>query len=176
MLLIPLVILYAWVPSLVALRNPRACERWSERAITTGEVSLVELVAARRATTVVQVPSYMAAWPRDGIALPGLIAMSDDRVLGGGDMLIWHELAHQHQYRRDGALHFLTTYTVDWHRGLLAGCNFTQSYEAIAYEQEAHHMIESLQDELGGSRSPTFAFVASLLADPLRETRGVTES
>lgn len=175
-LLIPVVVLYLWVPSLAALHNPQACERWSDREVVAGEVSLVELVAARRTTAVVQVPSYMAAWPRDGIALPGLIAISDDRILGGDDMLIWHELAHQHQYRRDGVLHFLATYTIDWHRGLLAGCNFTQSYEAIAYEQEAHHMIEHLRGELGGSQSPTFAFVASLLANPLQETRGVAES
>jgi hypothetical protein len=158
------------------MRDPRACDRWGEREVVTGEVSLVELVAARRATAVLQVPSYMAAWPRDGIALPGLIAISDDRVLGGGDMLIWHELAHQHQYRRDGALHFLTVYTIDWHRGLLAGCGFSQSYEAIAYEREAHGMIENLRDELGGSQSPTFAFVASLLVNPLQESRGASES
>jgi hypothetical protein len=159
-------LVYLWLPVLGATRDPDACERWSERDVVADEVTLTDLIEARTSTVVVTVPSYLAAWPRDGIALPGLIAISDRRVLEAGDTLLWHELAHQHQYHRDGSGRFLASYVADWHRGLAAGCGYTEAYESISYEREAHRMVDQLRDDLGGKHSPKFLLADALLTDP----------
>lgn len=116
----------------------------------------------------VKVPSYLAAWPHDGIALPGLVAVSDRRTLEGGDTLLWHEMIHQHQYRRDGSARFLFVYVVDWHRGLLSGCSLGESYAAIGYEIETHELIEDMRLDLGGVHSPEFTEFSGRLKDPDR--------
>jgi len=159
-------LVYLWLPVLGALRDPAACERWGERDISADEVTLSELIEARTNTLVVAVPSYMAAWPYDGIALPGLIALSDQRLVEVGDTLLWHELAHQHQYRRDGSLRFVASYVADWHHGLASGCDYAQAYRGIGYERQAHAMIDQLRDYLGGTASPSFLLADALLTDP----------
>lgn len=125
-----------------------------------------ELVRLRRETTVIKVPSYMAAWPRDGISLPGLVAVSDQRVLSGEDTLLWHEMIHQHQYRRDGSARFMVRYVVDWHRGLVRGCRFVAAYESIGYELETEALLRQLRVDLGGVHSEDFERIASMLEDP----------
>lgn len=159
-------LVYVWLPTLGAVRDPDGCERWGEREVVADEVTLPELIEARTSTVVVAVPSYLAAWPRDGIALPGLIAISDRRIHKAGDTLLWHELAHQHQYQRDGSARFIASYVSDWHRGLVSGCGYADAYEAISYEREAHRMVEQLRNELGGKHSPAFLLADALLTDP----------
>jgi hypothetical protein len=57
-------------------------------------------------------------------------------------MLLWHEMAHQYQFRRDGFGRFFARYAVDWHKGLLRGCSSREAYRAIGYELEADAMID----------------------------------
>jgi hypothetical protein len=160
-------VLYVAVPRAVARLSPGSCRVWSGRALTEDVwVSPADLVALREETTVVRVPSYLAAWPHDGIALPGLVAVSDRRTLRGGDLLLWHEMVHQYQYRRDGSVQFVLAYVADWHRGLAAGCSFGEAYSSIGYEKEAHELLEGIRDELGGVYSEEFVEFSVLLRDP----------
>jgi hypothetical protein len=115
---------------------------------------------------VVRVPSYMAAWPRDGIALPGIVAISDKRMLDDHDTILWHEMVHQHQYRRDGSVSFMMKYIADWHRGLLAGCDHDAAYEAIGYEIETTILLQKMRADLGGVYSEDFERITMMLEDP----------
>lgn len=173
-------VVYLVLPASARVLRPEACTGWTERVVDVGYVSAAELVVLRRKTRLVKVPSYMAAWPHDGLALPGLVAISDRRSLSGRDMLLWHEMIHQHQYRRDGASRFMLAYVVDWHRGLLAGCTFEESYDAIGYELETDQVITRIRSDLGGVYSDRFYRFSQMLREPaetVRPTRvyGVSE-
>jgi len=160
-------VLYVVVPRAARQVAPHACHVWSSRYVPVdSSVDPDGLLSLREDTTVVKVPSYLAAWPHDGIALPGLVAVSDRRTLEGADTLLWHEMIHQHQYRRDGSARFLVVYVGDWHRGLLYGCSFSESYAAIGYEIETHELIEDMLLELGGVHSPKFTEFSGSLKDP----------
>jgi hypothetical protein len=161
-----LAVVYAVVPALGAALQPGACDVWRNRYVPAGDLRGDDLVALRRETKLVRVPSYMAAWPRDGISLPGVVAVSDQRVLSGTDTLLWHEMVHQHQYRRDGAATFMLRYVADWHSGLLRGCGFTTSYESIGYEIETERILERMRVDLGGLYSHDFERIALMLEDP----------
>jgi hypothetical protein len=139
---------------------------WKNRYVPAGELSGEDLVALRRETRVVRVPSYMAAWPRDGISLPGVVAVSDRRVLSGADTLLWHEMVHQHQYRRDGAVTFMLRYVADWHSGLVRGCDFATAYESIGYEIETDRILQRMRVDLGGLHSDDFERIARMIEDP----------
>ena len=142
---------------------------WRNRYVPAGELHGEDLVELRRETRVVRVPSYMAAWPRDGISLPGVVAVSDRRVLSSTDTLLWHEMVHQHQYRRDGAVTFMLRYVVDWHSGLVRGCDFTTAYESIGYEIETERILQRMRVDLGGLRSYDFQRISLMIDDPSLE-------
>lgn len=162
-------VLYVVTPVVARQVAPHACHVWSSRYVPVDStVDPESLLRIREDTTVVKVPSYLAAWPHDGIALPGLVAVSDRRTLEGSDTLLWHEMIHQHQYRRDGSARFLFAYVVDWHHGLLSGCSFGDSYAAIGYEIETHELIRGMRLELGGVDSPEFTAFSGRLKDPDR--------
>ena len=156
---------YGLLPRSVGLLHPQACGEWSTREVGARELAPEDLVTMRRETRLVRVPSYMAAWPRDGISLPGVVAVSDRAVWTGNDLL-WHELVHQYQYRADGELRFMVRYLVDWHRGLLAGCGFDEAYMAIGYELETEEILRRMRQDLGGVRSDAFARIEVMLVDP----------
>lgn len=158
--------LYAVLPTAAAGLRPGACRQWQERSVHVEALPATELVRLRRETTVVKVPSYVAAWPRDGISLPGIVAISDRRALSSQDSLLWHEMVHQYQYRRDGSLVFVARYVADWHRGLLRGCGLDAAYEAIGYEIETDVMLRRMRLSLGGVHSEEFERVAALIDDP----------
>lgn len=160
---------FAYLPVLLLVStvsgSETACKSWEKRPLVVDAVNLSDLVEARRNVVVVEVPRLMALSPHDGVSLPGLIALSDRYMTSSSrDRLLWHELAHQHQYRRDGTLRFLVTYLVDWHRGLLAGCGTSRAYEAIGYEREAHEMIRAFTESLDDPHASVK--VALLLRDP----------
>lgn len=141
---------------------------WKNRYVPAGKLHGEDLVALRRETTVVWVPSYMAAWPRDGIALPGMVALADRQILpdGAADTVLWHELVHQYQYQRDGAVTFMLRYVADWHSGLVRGCGFDDSYTAIGYEIETDRILQRMRVDLGGLHSADFERIASMIEDP----------
>jgi len=162
---------YAALPNLAAAVRPDACRKWERRYVPGArwwvhDLDGDDLVDLRRETTVVHVPSYTAVWPRDGIALPGLVAISDKRVITGSDDLLWHELVHQHQYRRDGVAPFFLRYVADWHRGLLNGCDHNTAYLAIGYEIETEALLRKIRVDLGGVHSDDFERIALMLEDP----------
>lgn len=164
--LVVLGFVYAFTPSLGAAVRPDACSSWQDRHVSVEDLEGDDLVSLRRETKVVRVPAYMAVWPRDGIALPGLVAVSDKRVLSGRDTLLWHEMVHQHQYRRDGAAAFLLRYVADWHIGLVQGCGHEDAYEAIGYEIETETLLRNIRVELGGVHSEDFERIAMMLENP----------
>lgn len=157
---------YAVLPSVAAAFRPDACAPWKNREVPVEVLEGEELVRLRRETTIIKVPSYMAAWPRDGISFPGIVAVSDQRVLAGEDTLLWHEMVHQHQYRRDGAVPFMARYVLDWHRGLLRGCRHETAYEAIGYELETDALLQRMRVDLGGVHSEDFERITLMLEDP----------
>lgn len=157
---------YAVTPTFAAAVRPDACSSWKRRHVPVEDLDGDDLVRLRRGTKIVRVPAYMAVWPRDGIALPGLVAVSDERVLSGRDDLLWHEMVHQHQYDRDGAVVFLLRYVADWHRGLVRGCDYDAAYEAIGYEIETEALLRSIRVDLGGVHSEEFERIALMLEDP----------
>lgn len=157
---------YGSLPTLAGKLRPGACREWASREVPLRELGAEDLVALRRETRVVRVPSYMAAWPRDGISLPGLVAVSDRRALSSSDDLLWHELVHQRQYREDGSLRFMARYVADWHRGLFAGCGFDEAYLAIGYELETEALLREMRLDLGGIHSDAFERIAIMIVDP----------
>lgn len=157
---------YAVTPVLISSVNPAECDVWSKRFVAVGDLDGTDLIRLRRDVRVVRVPSYMAAWPRDGIAFPGVVAIPDERMLDDHDTLLWHEMVHQHQYRRDGSVSFLVRYITDWHLGLLAGCAHDAAYEAIGYEIETAILLRNMRVSLGGAHSEEYERVALLLEDP----------
>lgn len=129
---------YMLLPVVVHAAYPQRCPAWSSREITKDKVSASEMLSLAHDTRIIKVPSRLAAiLPRQGLSLPGLIALPDSRTVEPASMLLWHEVAHQYQYRRDGLPRFFAKYVFEWHRGLLSGCSFADAYRSISYEREA---------------------------------------
>lgn len=65
------------------------------------------------------------------------IFMGPDVIADPGGQLLVHELVHVRQWRTDGFLRFILTYTLDYVRGRLRGARHTEAYRSIRYEVEA---------------------------------------
>lgn len=165
--LLAIAALHAVTPYVASTLSPQACRSWEHRTLSVDKLSGEELVDLRKNTKVLQTPLWSAALFNHGVSLPGnLVVMIPADGLNGRDPLLWHELAHQYQYRRDGSLNFIKAYVSDWYRGLLAGCGPARSYRAIGYELEVHEMLQDTRIALGGLHSVEFERVATLLYDP----------
>jgi len=165
--MLALAALHALTPYVAGALRPQACRSWERRALKVDKLPGEELVELRKNTKVLQTPLWSAAPFNYGVSLPGnLVVISPTGGLKGRDPLLWHEMAHQYQYKRDGSLVFIKSYVSDWYRGLLAGCGPTRSYRAIGYELEVHEMLKDTRIALGGLHSAEFKRVATLLYDP----------
>lgn len=169
-LLLAAVAVYVVVPAATRAADANACNRWADRPAAHPPVTIAELVAERSATRVVTVPEFMTAWPREGISLPGVIALPGDHVYSsqsrGWHGLFWHELVHQYQYERDGSWVMIATYLTDFHRGLLHGCSLYAAYEAIDLEREARAVEQELRQGLVGTTHDQLRVIDQLVSTP----------
>jgi len=82
----------------------------------------------------------------DAMALPGVVFASVpayDRIVDGdAATLLIHESVHIDQWRRHGAVRFLTRYLGDYLRGRAVGLPHRTAYRAIRFEREAAERTE----------------------------------
>ncbi len=99
--------------------------------------------------TVRLVPGWLArVWGTgvEAMALPGVVfasAPAYDRIVDGdAATLLIHESVHIDQWRRYGAVGFLTRYLGDYLRGRAVGLPHHTAYRAIRFEREATERTE----------------------------------
>ena len=133
------------VPAIIRDLNPVSCAEWRNRVVHISPISAHDLMAVASDTRVVTLPSSMRfVLPRQGISLPGIVAALESPSFYSNAHLRWHEMAHQHQYNRDGVFAFFKNYTTDFHTGLLKGCTIQNAYSGIKYEIEADIAADSI--------------------------------
>lgn len=117
-------------------RDSGRCSPWRWRDV---DIHADEYAAAQKyaASTTVVLPSIVGkVTGRDGIALPGFIAIRADHA--DDVSLRAHETAHLYQMRRDGMLSYTANYLRDLFIGVWYGCDAYASYMAVTYERQAH--------------------------------------
>lgn len=133
------------VGALLLPSDDARCLPWKERPITYMDMTPSHLRALRAQTPVHEAPGLvsMGLFPGNfgGIALPDRVIIStrlgNHMTNAVKEHLIWHEIVHVEQMRRDGLGTFILLYAGDWVRGRLHGCGPFAAYEAIRYEREA---------------------------------------
>lgn len=71
----------------------------------------------------------------DAITIKDHILFRSDKP---SENLIRHEMTHVEQYRKEGAVRFLTIYAIDYVFGRLRGLSHKEAYRAVRYEKEAY--------------------------------------
>ena len=114
--------------------------------------------AIRRCRLIRQLPSvFEIRGPKTGVAYLALRSRACGITLGADVyvrseffdhdekiplQLLAHEVAHVAQFERDGYVHFLSRYLLDYLVGLARGRGDRQAYLDIGYEREARRVAE----------------------------------
>ncbi len=141
-LLLSIPLLYATVPAVAHTISPQACERRTARPVHAYVLSAAERAELLRSTKKVKLTALTNVVPALGFALPGIVVQVPIEGTYNTRENDLHELYHQYQYRRDGAVTFLTTYAFEFHELLAHGCSYPVAYRSIGYEREADAYTE----------------------------------
>ena len=140
------VTLVLWmVPMVTSEVDPVACRKWHNRAVREDTLVASDILKAAKNTRVVRLPASMSTLTvLEGLSIPGVVAVFELESRYDAARLRWHEMAHQHQYRRDGIFAFFNNYASDFRKGLINGCTVPESYLGIRYELEAELAADSV--------------------------------
>jgi hypothetical protein len=126
-------------PDVYAAATGATCHQWRWRTVDARPMTLGRVAATARTQHTVTVAA-LPGWA-DGLALPGVVVLSDRAGVG-----TWlHEHIHQEQMRQDGMVTFWLRYTGDFLRGRAHGCGAHDAYLAVSYEIEARRLEHHLQ-------------------------------
>lgn len=136
---------YLMIPALIRDVSPTSCAKWNDRVVPVDTISADQLMQIAQDTQVIVLPASMnSVLPRQGISLPGVVAVLESQSRYNNANLRWHEMVHQYQYDRDGIFVFFKNYAGDFHTGLLKGCTPLDAYRGIGYELEADIAADSI--------------------------------
>lgn len=136
---------YLVVPVVISEVNPVACSKWHNRDTREYTIVADDILQAAKNTRVVVLPVVVNALTAlKGVSIPGVVAVLGSESRYDSARLRWHEMAHQHQYKRDGIFVFFGNYVSDFRKGLLSGCTVPESYLGIRYELEAELAADSV--------------------------------
>jgi Domain of unknown function (DUF4157) len=86
------------------------------------------------------------------ITLGNSIFVAEDRyesvVSGNNRSLLVHELVHVDQWRREGAVAFLSRYTSEYVRYRMIGLDHRTAYRAIGFEAAAYDISEQMHRDV----------------------------
>lgn len=120
------------------------CQEWSERPVEPLYLNRDQLESLASEVPLVRVPVLPGGYA--GMALPGLVALTPDAT----DSTRLHEMVHQEQMRRDGAIKYAAWYVLDWYKGRYAGCSTHEAYESISYEKQARATVRGSYGDVEG--------------------------
>jgi len=117
-------------------RDSGRCSPWRWRDVEIGadEYAAGADYASTRSLTMPGIVGRITG--RDGLALPGFVAVLKEHV--DDTSLLAHETVHLHQMRRDGLIPFAANYLRDLSIGVWYGCDAYYSYMAVTYERHAY--------------------------------------
>lgn len=129
-------------PDAYATLAGRSCGDWAARNAKGAGISMRDVADAAADTQERFAPALPFGY--DAVATPGWVLYATDP-----NAELWvHEMAHQAQMRRDGALRYGWRYAREWLAGRFSGCGTLDAKRNIGYEREAELLGRQLNRHL----------------------------